>query len=461
MEENTALGSYSFKNGTIVKAGGKSVVCVNYGSSLTKSVSYSLDFSGVTFRATSADTSVGVITHSWEDGFAKATARISVDATFTDCVFDFGGSTAGITMMPLSFSGKDRVVFNVTVSGGRIIASKADDLNRFITLDTNANGRADSVIYTALSGKYVTLELPEGESAPSAVYPSDNGELTFVKSSAEDGTVKYTLAKTVVPGIDYIPKLQLTVGNEIGFNIYLPKTYLKSFTVNGKTPDSFEEVSLEGVDYYLIKVSLPVYRAAEDITLDVTLTVLDTDYKGSLVFSIPSYTAIALEDCSSDAEAALLKDALAYIGAAYRYFGNTEASGVEDVLGSYVSECVPGATVPSVQGFSGAAFILSDKVAVRFYPAGDDLTAYSFFVNGTELSATAGLDTNGAYLEITLLINEACENIECKLGSESLGFYSLGDYYTFAKASESEPLMDLVKKLMILGKSAGACVSEQ
>jgi len=187
--------TFTIKNGTLVKAGGRGFVDVNYNANLQeKNANYTFNFTDVTFRSTDNTYNENVVFVTWENGFDGATAQINVTSVFTDCVFDFAGSIEGAVMLALNHSEgvKDRVVHNVTINGGEVLASAAADFtDDFVRLDGDTNGRADSITFSKTeTGDYTKLTLPAGVAAPTGEY---NGLIFGDGVTNADGTVSYVL----------------------------------------------------------------------------------------------------------------------------------------------------------------------------------------------------------------------------------------------------------------------------
>ena len=122
---------------------------------------------------------------SLESGYATGNACVYPTAVFNDCTFDYLNSSSVVPMINLTNTdGCDRVVWDVTVNGGKIAASKAIIYSDFTRTDST-EGRADSLILgKGKDGKYLTLQLPAGATAPDSgsIWPSGEDNMSFVES---------------------------------------------------------------------------------------------------------------------------------------------------------------------------------------------------------------------------------------------------------------------------------------
>ncbi len=190
------------KNGTLRKSGGHGLFCINYNDNFkVNNAGFTLSFDNVTFVA-DGGTNKNVIFATWEAGYSLdgVTAQVNVNSTFNNCTFDMTGNLAGAVMIPMNYIGQsmDRVVHNVTINGGKIIANEVTDINtNFATWNDNTNGRADSIKFDKnRDGKYTTLVMPSSVSSSgiTGTWNTVNGfNCVFVKVSESDGYVTYEL----------------------------------------------------------------------------------------------------------------------------------------------------------------------------------------------------------------------------------------------------------------------------
>ena len=454
-----ANSSYTIKNGTLKKAGGHGFICFNYATSLaSKNANFNFEFDGVTFVANSGK-NTNVIFTTWEAGYSGASAIMSVTSTFTDCVFDMTGSLSGAIMLPLVKVGgnEDRVVHNVTVKGGKIIADETADISeRFLLLNDNTNGRADSFSFAKdENGNYTVLEL-----SPSAAAPDkDFGGLKFIKKGESGNVATYTLVPTASIGLDFTPKASVTLDSNLIFNIYIPAHEgLGTVTLNGTAVNLGEEN--EG--YYLIATPLKANEAARELVLAVELTANGTPLKATFTFSTVKYAQKLLANAEISAtEKTLIKDMLAYIASAYEYFNNGETvAEIVALLDGYVSGKVINVADAKcdTEGLSGATLVLGATPAIRFYLDGYTADKFSFKVGNRALNVTdanLGSDANGSYIEFTLFAYEMTETFTYEIeGTEITGEYNIVSYYADAVAKSDTALADIVAKFYNYCKSA-------
>ncbi len=249
-------GTFTVKNGTLLKIGGRGFLCVNYGSNMLSDVAVTFNFDNVTFVSTNSGKNTSVITHSWENdgtgnvssGNAKLTAGININ----NCNFDFKNSIVGVVMLPLTYNSKDRVVFNVTVKGGKIVSDKAITDASLYTADDNTNSRQDSFIFAKdLSNNYTVLELTEGLTPITALF--NGGALIFEKTNTTGGVDYYALVTPTEPPVpesteyadipvDYLSK------DSFPFAIFAYDTSSKSYTF--KTAVSTWKAALDAANTY-------------------------------------------------------------------------------------------------------------------------------------------------------------------------------------------------------------------
>ena len=210
-----ASASFTVKNGTLIKNGGRGLVLFSNGASLSGDAVYTFNFDTVTFISKSNNHNKNVMFTTWEGSSTTAdgTLKIVANSTFTDCVFNMRDSIEGAVMLSLNHSAngdtldipKDRTVHNVTIKGGKILAKTAAQINdNFAKLDGNTNGRADSIKFAANgNGDFTTLVLPSGvaeSDVTSTWLTTDDVVCSFVKSTVNDTDSSYVLAVKTVYG---------------------------------------------------------------------------------------------------------------------------------------------------------------------------------------------------------------------------------------------------------------------
>ena len=98
-----------------------------------------------------------------EDGGANgAIACVYPCAVFNDCTFDYTNSIDNSNMLALnSNSGYNRVVWSVSINGGVIDSSKELGFSSFATLDSNTDGRDDTLVFAeGKDGECLRMRLP-------------------------------------------------------------------------------------------------------------------------------------------------------------------------------------------------------------------------------------------------------------------------------------------------------------
>ena len=192
-------GRFVIKNGTVLKYGPNPIVALNYGTNFANSYKVFFEFNNVTF----VDNNGGDynIFASLEDGNANGgTACMYPFATFTDCTFDYTTEKVPPTMINLANKdGYNRIVWDLKVNGGKIVASAVVKYNGFVGADKGTEGREDKVLFgTGTNGKYLVLELPSSATAPTLanLWESGDGYMGFGSATTENGVSTYEL-KTV------------------------------------------------------------------------------------------------------------------------------------------------------------------------------------------------------------------------------------------------------------------------
>ena len=437
---NGYSASYTFKNGTLVKIGGRGLVCLNYHTNMGKNTSHSFFFENVTFRSSNSEKIESVIFHTWENGWSNTFKYVmNANAVFEDCTFDMSGSVDGAVMLPLTYAGGKAVKFNVVINGGKILADTAEDyVQRFTVGDTE-----DSVTYGKGTNGYTEISLPAGESLPSVSV--NDGELTFVKTSSNTDTVTYKLANSAIAS--FTPKASVTLDSNLIFNIYIPKhESLTSATVSEIADFELGDYSLtEDGKYYIVPAELSADEAAKVFTLKVTLNINGTSLNGKFTFSTVKYAQKLLTmESASTSEKTLAKDMLAYIKSAYEFFNAddkaTVAAEIDEVLGTYSSTTVINTAdaKKTVMGLTGATFVLDAKPAVRFYFSGAyAYNLFSFKVGERALEITEdNYNASENYVEFSLFAYEMTEVFSYTVkDTEIKGEYNLISYYAYASGN--------------------------
>ena len=458
--------SFALKNGTVIKAGGRGVACMNYNSNLKdKDTTYNFTFDGVTFRSTNSTYNTNVVFATWENGYDGATSNLCVNSTFTDCTFDLRDSIDGAVMLDLTHSSgtKDRVVHTVTVKGGEILLDDtADFTDGFAKCDKVTAGRYDTVTFVKdEGGKYTVAKVPAGTALAVAV---NDGKLTYVKKAEDTTDATYELIPTAALNISFVPRTSITLDANLYLNVYVPAgEYLTSFTLDG---DVYDPDSLTANDgYYLFSIELPARNAAREITLVAYFDVEGEALSASFTFSTLRYAEKLLGDADVTAtEKTLVCDALNYIRSAYVYFGCADATEVGEAVDTLTDgfTFTPFATVSGTTDLTvpeGVTFILDATPRIRFYfSSGTDLTGYTFKIGNATVPFTPDTETveSVSYecADISLFAYRMIDTIDLYEGESKLGSFQINSYYEFAKGQGSATLVDVVEKFYTYCRSA-------
>ncbi|MBQ8380837.1 MAG: metallophosphoesterase [Clostridia bacterium] len=198
--------TWVIKNGTYRETGNTyAFACVNYGELSTKPVLYNFLFDDVTFKSDGSHKDAsGVIFHTWEDKFElEATSTTTVNATFNNCVFDMVNCIDTGVMIQMIRPDKptwDKLIYNVTVSGGKLLINSISDMSSFYTANDNANGRADSIVFS--EGSYMKLYAPAGfnmQGAEMYLATDTSKTVKYVYSATEGGYDVYVLEESELP----------------------------------------------------------------------------------------------------------------------------------------------------------------------------------------------------------------------------------------------------------------------
>ena len=368
-----------------------------------------------------------------------------------NCVFN---AKSGTPIFNFNDS-KDLVNGSVTVNGGAII------IDSFASADLLSGSIKDSITFgKEENGNYTVLTLPSGTAAPNTEY---NG-LVFVKISEDEDTVTYRLRPVDVAGIEFSPKMSLTLDRNLILNVYVPaKDFLKGFTLDGKASDEYDvkTVVIDGENYYLVSISLDAKSAARDIVLRATVDLGEKVATGTFTFSVVKYAEKILADGSAT-EQTLVRDVLSYVRAAYTYFGTDDAatvSRINTILGeNYNTENAPaieGSTVANAPDFKSVTFVLDGTPAMRFYLTdGADATKYAFFIDGKRVNTEISED--GKYIDIDVYAYALCETVTYTVDGAEGGSFHINAYYEWSKTQNNENLTNLVARFWKYLQSARA-----
>ena len=484
-----ACFSLSFINGTLRNTSTGAFFMMNYGKNNTRSYSVSYTFDNVTFESTN---SINPIFENWEEGGSAANSstnetlktsfHVYVTATFNDCIFDYTENIKSAVMIYMkgikngAANSYDRTQYTVTVNGGTILTNKAFDITQFYNANADTNGRADTITFgKGVNGNYLTLVLPNGIAAPSStdVYTNASGaECIFAKAYDTADGVVYRLRPTATVGIEFSPKMNLSLDRNLVMNVYVPAEILVKFTFGGTEYADLENTDLEttvidGKVYFVLKVSLPASEAAQDVKLVATVTAGETTATATFTFSVIKYAEkmIASEKA---AEVQLAKDILSYVRAAYVYFESEDTAAISKInaiLGEgYDKNNMPTANgngTVVTEGIKAATFVLDGEASMRFYLAdGYDASRYAFYINGYKVATETGSDSTGAYVDIDVYAYSLCQTVTYTIDGVESGSYNIEAYYNYVMneygEADKEALISVTERFWKYLQSAAA-----
>ena len=374
---------------------------------------------------------------------------------FNDCDVDISGSTASSKVNIFSLgttSTNTSVVFN---GGSIIVGGKA------YALTSKASGTGSFAFGADDSGKHTTFVTSKGAAfaEDGIVYTTIDGvECVFVKVSENNGYVNYSLYPEVM--VDYKIKTSITLWSNFVYNIYIPKTNVNSFKINGLAAD-YEEVEIDGVVYYHVAVNLPAGETLSDINLCVTLNSGSTTVDANWTLNVYNYTKSVLAGEFDDTTKTLMKDMLVYASAAHTYFDNTTAvaetlAEINTLLGDYTAALPTGeAKQPTTDTyFTKVEVYVGEVPSFRFYLAeaytADDFT---FKVGKRNANVTVG----DGYVEIVMYAYMMLDDVTFTVkGTDVSESYNLYSYYAYAKTLGNANLTAVVEALMKYSVSAKA-----
>ena len=370
-----------------------------------------------------------------------------------DCIFRTKTGTAIFNLD----DGKDLVNGNVTINGGTIIS---DGFAETDIISGSANDKA--VFVKDVDGNYTSLELPHGIEVSDVEFDG----LVFVKISDNGETVTYRLRLAAVAGIDFVPKMSLTLDRDLVLNVYIPaKEFLIDFTLDGKADEDLEveSVILDGEEYYHVAIPLSAKEAAREVVLAVTVSVEEKTATGRFTFGIIKYAEQILADGSTE-EKTLVSDVLSYIRAAYKYFSVNDAatvSRIDAILGDgYDTNNAPefvGSSEAPTTGLSSVTFVLDATPTVRFYLAsGADANAYKFYIDGVLVNTVIGVKDDLTYIDLDTYAYAVCETVTYTISGVESGSFDINAYYEWAKGQNDSDLVNLVERFAKYSESAKA-----
>ena len=432
-------------NGDIVVAGQRPVVRMDTGVNFSGKYGFVFEFENVTFKL--PETAPATDNFICWPSYGDTDPSQYCNFTFTDCIFDLSNATKAFNIFDVS---ENRAHVNVVINGGEIITSA-----NAVTLWKNYTDTPDNVTANASStltfakgtDGYTKLTVPSGTLLP--ITTVNGGTLAYVKTAAGAETDVYELVSAELN--TYVPKMSITLSNDLIMNVYIPKDMTDSFILNDVAYDvsafASSVVTLsDGKDYYLASIPLASSDAAMDIKLIATVSSADATATATFTFSIPKYAMkVLVNESASDVEKTLVKDVLAYVQAAYNYFTtfNTEEeiarvnALIDSILtfgGDYDGTPVSSGVTNTVAPVTGVTLNLEAKPSIRFYVTD---TTLSFYANGRKLDTVTGTDDNGAYVELAVNAYALCETITYGEG----GSYHISSFLAGAAGTDHENLV--------------------
>ena len=390
-----------------------------------------------------------------QPGTSSVTYKTALE--LVNCKIDISGSLASgaVTLFNL---GNKTTNTDARVYGGSIISG-----NKEFKLWEKASGSGTIVFYKS-EGAYTVMS--SGGFVPKESVMTEEGlECIFIKKSATAGTLTFVLCPEVMA--NYKIKTSVTLHTNFVYNIYVPVSNAKSFTVNGSAIEYRTEV-IDGTEYYCIAVNLPAGEALSDIALKVTLYAGDKTVDVNWTLSVLKYTKSILSGKYGDTTKTLMKDMLVYAAAAHTYFENELDSvkllEIENILEGY-AKAVPSAEAKKPESstyFTDVAVYVGDVPSFRFYLAdGYSAEDFTFKAGKRSVSASEGTDKNGNYLEVTMYAYMMLDDVTYTVTDKVSGVrvsesYNLYAYLEFVKSENNPKLTAVVEGLMKYSVSAKA-----
>ena len=438
--------SFTIKNGSVI-LGPNALIRMDTATSsnYTKKNGFTFVFENLNIiLAENAATSTLLCYNSFKDGEPDQFCKF----TYNNCTFDVSKVNKDVTMFDMSDA---RCEVTAVINGGEIITS-----GYALTLTNVMGGNAKSSLTFGKMGKaYTKLTIPSGAELP--ITSLNDGSLTPVKISVGTNTTTYQFAPTSLT--NYIPKVSITLANELVLNVYVPVTNTQKFEFNGETYDfsnSFGANSItlgDGKDYYIISVPLGSSEAAKEFKLKSTVVSGENTADVSFTFSIPRYAEKVLNSASStDVEKTLAKDVLAYVKAAYNYFTSLNTAEeitrvntlIESIIGDYTATPTSsGTTENDADGIvTDVTLNLDSKPTIRFYVTDMNVT----FKVGNKTVKTIKNEAE-KYVELDVYAYALSETVTFGNG----GSYHISDFVT---GSLGQPHEELVKAFVKYAESA-------
>ena len=400
---------------------------------------FTLNFDNVKFGLTNGATVSNLLmtVDNQVNGSMGGTAPFVLN--FKDCEYDLKTNSNGktITLFKNGASAAKYAKCTLTVEGGKVIVSDPSKVT-FVTLDTTSGS---SVTFKNGTDGAFALELPTGVTAPATEFDINGGKAVFVKVSENDGTVTYKLRPVATVGVDFVPKMSITLSSELIMNVYVPaNNSLQKFVFNDETYNlsDFGELEFEMIDgkkYYIVRVALPAAVGAKDVKLIATIALDNATANATYTFSIPRYAEKVIADKdSTEEEITLVKDVLLYVKSAYIYFGTNDAktiAKIDAILGGYSAKpTIEGSATSSTSGFKSVTFVLDATPAMRFYLAdGVEAEACKFYIDGKEIKTKKSQD--GTYVDTDVYAYALCETVSYTIEGGASGSFHINSYYSY------------------------------
>ena len=433
-------------NGDIVIAGQRPLVRIDTSASFSGKYGFVFECENVTFKLPETTTTTDTLI--CYSSFVEGDPSEYCNFTFTNCIFDLSNAKKAFNIFDVS---DNRAKVKVVINGGEIItsANAVTVWKNFTTNPATVTASAESSFTFAKtgSGDYTKLTVPTGTALP--IESVNNGALTFVKTAVSTETTTYQLASSSIKS--YIPKMSITLDNELVMNVYVPVSYTEKIRLDGElygdlTALADSVVTLDdGNAYYRFSVALGSSESAKDVNLATEVSIGGVDAVVTFTFSIPKYAEKVLADKdATEVEKTLVKDVLAYVKSAYEYFTehNDEAeiarvtALIESIIGNYTAiPTTSGITADDANGVVTAVTLnLDAKPTIRFYVTD---TSVNFYTDGKKLATVSGSDEKGAYVELDVYAYVLAGTITYGEG----GSYHISD---FLEKSQGEAYENLV-----------------
>ncbi len=402
----------------------------------------------------------------------ESTINLKTNITLNNCTIDMGTNAPGGNVTLFGLTGSDKYLTNVTVNGGKIIASSLDNIN-FYAFDDPSYG---TFKFGKYEGVYTKLYL-ETQGAPTDTFTTDEGEFSFVKIGTDAEYFVYTLTAKSVSS--FVPKVSVSLYSDLRFNVYIPlRDDIVSIIFCGETVDisSLEVKYIDGNPYYLLKKNLMAHSAAEDIILKATLRLSDDKTAtGTFTLGVLKYAQKVIDnEESTEIEKLLMKDMLSYISAAYAYANRANAATVAAAIIGIIGEGYTSSPdieslnkTPSAPGIASASMDIGTIPVFMFYPETNDdgsllygIDKYVFKSQGRVLETEYGESLDGtAYIKVYTYAYGMCSEISYSIeGTDISGSYNIGAYYeaitTLDDFKDDADLINLVLRLWRYSESA-------